>query len=97
MIEHSRQMQKDSMIAVLSSAEKHALIGDSTVLLLLLLLLAPLPSQGPAYQDQEFWGSSCLCYRGPGQERQRTQQRDMHSSLAPLLGPLPLVNRTSVA
>ena len=71
MTEHSRQMQKDSMIAALSSAEKHALIGDSTVLLL--LLLAPLPSQGPAYQDQEFWGSSCLCYRGPGQERQRTQ------------------------
>ncbi len=94
MIEHSRQMQKDSMIAALSSAEKHALIGDSTVLLLLLLLLAPLPSQGPAYQDQQFWGSSCLCYRGPGQERQRTQQRDMHSFLAPLLGPLPLMKRT---
>ena len=92
MIEHSRQMQKDSMIAALSSAEKHAFIGDSTVLLL--LLLAPLPSQGPAYQDQEFWGSSCLCYRGPGQERQRTQQRDMHSVLAPLPGPLPLMKRT---
>jgi len=46
-------MQKNSMVAALSNAEKHALIGDSTILLLL-LLLAPLPSQGPAYQDQEF-------------------------------------------